>query len=62
MKGLITFWLIIILGYFWALIQFITAQPFDAMVLFIVTYGFHVFRNAILKEISELNDSNKGEV
>lgn len=50
-KGLVTFWLVIVLGYAWSLVQLVANEPFDALVLFIVTFSFHSFRNAIIEEV-----------
>jgi hypothetical protein len=46
--GKLTFWFIVVLGYSWAGFELFSGLPFDAAILFLVTYSFHVFRNAIL--------------
>lgn len=43
----ITYFALITLGYIWAGIQLVASEPFDAFVLFIVTFFLHSYRNAV---------------
>lgn len=52
-KPELTYWIVIILGYTWAAVQFFASEPFDALILFLVTFSFQTFRDAIVREIKE---------
>jgi hypothetical protein len=53
-SALVVYYTVLTLGYVWAIVQLITKQPFDAWVLFIVTYSFHTYRNSVKKELDKL--------
>lgn len=57
MGAIITFWSIVILGYLWAIVELSAGEPFDAFVLFIVTFFLHMYRSAIVR----LYQGEKGE-
>lgn len=52
--ALITYYAILVLGYVWAFVQLGASEPFDAFVLFIITFSFQSYRNSV-KEL--LNDN-----
>jgi len=49
----IGFFGIMYLGYVWAFVEIIAGQPFDGLVLFLVTFTFHTYRNAVVYESSK---------
>lgn len=48
--AVITYYLVIITGYVWAVVQLAASEPFDALILFAVTLSFQAYRNAVVKE------------
>lgn len=50
MKAIITYYTIILVGYGWCLVEVLSLEPFDALVLFIVTFFLHNYRNNIVKD------------
>lgn len=51
-SAVITYYVIITLGYAWAIVQLAAGDPFDAWVLFIVTWTFQCYRRAVKKIIA----------
>lgn len=49
-RGAIIFWSVIIGGYVWTVVEYCAGHPFDAFVLFLVTFSFHTFRNAVVED------------
>jgi len=53
LRAAIAYYVIITLGYVWAFVQLPAGEPFDALVLFIVTFSFQTYRNEIRKLMRE---------
>lgn len=43
--AVISYYVVIIFAYFWSAVQIIAGEPFDALVLFIVTELLRIYRN-----------------
>ena len=48
-----TYYVIIAVGYLWAIVQFVANEPFDALVLALVTFSFQSYRNAVRKGVTK---------
>lgn len=46
----LVFHTVIIIGYTWSFVQLVAHEPFDAGVLFIVTFALHTYRSAVVQE------------
>jgi len=52
----IVYYFILSIGYLWSVVQLIVGEPFDALVLLVVTEYFRQYRNAV-RRIGESNES-----
>lgn len=48
-EPLITYYTILTMGYLWTIIEIAASEPFDAIVLFAVTFFLHSYRDAVRK-------------
>ena len=48
--AIVTYYIAIILGYVWAFVQILASEPFDGLVLFLITFMFQTYRNSIVEE------------
>lgn len=49
--ALVIYYISITFGYAWSIVQLVVGEPFDALVLFIITLEFQTYRNTIVKEL-----------
>lgn len=47
--AVIIFWILIISGYVWAAVQVAAGEPFDALVLWAVTFSYQTYRNDVIR-------------
>lgn len=51
--AIIIYYVVIVMGYSWSVIQLAAKEPFDAFVLFIVTFMLQSYRNAIREQLKK---------